>query len=172
MKNQNRNVAMAIVMTAGTKTPATLSASLWIGALEAWAFSTRRTIWASAVSLPTRVARTLSRPFLLMVPPMTSEFSDFDTGMLSPVSSDSSTEDVPSTTTPSVGIFSPGRTTITSLTSSSSACTWTSTPSLTITAVLACRSIRRRIASEVLLFALASRYLPNRISAMIIVDVS
>ena len=40
-------------------TPATLSASLAMGALELVASSTNRMIWASAVSSPTLVARTV-----------------------------------------------------------------------------------------------------------------
>ena len=53
-------VAMtAIVMTTGTNTPLTLSASLAMGALELVASSTRRTIWESVVSSPTFVARIL-----------------------------------------------------------------------------------------------------------------
>ena len=49
----------AIVMTTGTNTPLTLSASLAMGALELVASSTRRTIWESVVSSPTFVARIL-----------------------------------------------------------------------------------------------------------------
>ena len=47
----------AMVITTGTNTPATLSASLAMGALELVASSTRRMIWARAVSSPTLVAR-------------------------------------------------------------------------------------------------------------------
>ena len=49
----------AMAITTGTNTPATLSASLAIGALELVASSTRRMIWASAVSSPTFSARIL-----------------------------------------------------------------------------------------------------------------
>ena len=49
-------VTTAMAMTVGTKTPATLSASLAMGALEAAASSTRRIIWARVVSSPTRLA--------------------------------------------------------------------------------------------------------------------
>ena len=49
-------VMSAMPMTTGTNTPATLSASLAIGALEAPASSTRRMIWDSVVSSPTRAA--------------------------------------------------------------------------------------------------------------------
>ena len=47
----------AMVMTTGTNTPATLSASLAMGALELVASSTRRMIWERAVSSPTLSAR-------------------------------------------------------------------------------------------------------------------
>ena len=52
-------------MTTGTNQAETLSAYRCIGALEAWASSTSRMIWARAVSLPTLVARTLSEPVLV-----------------------------------------------------------------------------------------------------------
>ena len=48
--------------TTGTKTADTRSASRCTGALPACASATSRAIWASAVSAPTRVARTTSRP--------------------------------------------------------------------------------------------------------------
>src|SRR5690625_6593956 len=53
-------------------------------------------------------------PFLLILAPITSSPLSFSTGILSPVNIDSSTEVRPSTTTPSTGILSPGRTRITS----------------------------------------------------------
>jgi hypothetical protein len=55
--NHTTNAPMAMKMTTGTKSPATRSASRWIGALEAWASRTSRTIWARTVSDPTAVAR-------------------------------------------------------------------------------------------------------------------
>ncbi len=73
------------------KWPATQSASFWMGALEAWASSTSRMICASAVSLPTLVARKRNVPVLFSVPPMTMAPACFSTGRLSPVSMDSST---------------------------------------------------------------------------------
>ena len=66
---------------------------------------------ASAVSAPTRVARTTSRPSTLIVEPTTSSPGPTSTGTLSPVISDASIDDAPSSTTPSVATFSPGRTT-------------------------------------------------------------
>ncbi len=82
----------AISMTIGTKYPETTSASCAIGAFEPCACSTSLTIWASAVSAPTRVARKVMVPFLLMLAPVTGSPAFFSTGMLSPVSMDSSTE--------------------------------------------------------------------------------
>ncbi len=54
---QATNVAIATSITSGTNTPATRSASRSIGAFDAWASRTRRTIWARTVSAPTAVAR-------------------------------------------------------------------------------------------------------------------
>ena len=52
--------------------PETRSASRWTGALPAWASVTSRAIWATAVSAPTLVARTTSRPPAFTVAPATS----------------------------------------------------------------------------------------------------
>ena len=100
----------ATAMTTGTNTAETRSASRCTGALPLWACSTSRAIWASAVSAPTRVARTTSRPPALTVAPVTASPGPTSTGTLSPVSNEVSMADVPSSTTPSVAIFSPGRT--------------------------------------------------------------
>ena len=67
-------------MTAGTKTDETLSASRCIGTLEPWASSTRRTIWASAVSSPTAVVRIRTEPVVLRVAPMTGSPAVLSTG--------------------------------------------------------------------------------------------
>ncbi len=68
------------------------------------------TIWASRVSLPTRSARITKPPVPFTVPAVTRAPGVFSTGIDSPVTIDSSTALVPSITTPSTGIFSPGRT--------------------------------------------------------------
>ena len=68
-------------------------------------------ICASAVSAPTRVASTTSEPLALTVAPMTSSPGPTSTGTGSPVTIDASMLESPATTTPSVAIFSPGRTT-------------------------------------------------------------
>ena len=96
--------------TAGTKMPATLSASPWIGARLRWASATMFTICPSSVSLPTRSARMTKLPVPLTVPPVTLSPAVFSTGSGSPVIMDSSTLEWPSTTTPSTGTLSPGTT--------------------------------------------------------------
>jgi hypothetical protein len=103
-------VRIAATMTAGTNHDVTLSTSAWIGSLDAWACSTMRTICASMVSAPTRVARKASEPLPLIVPPTSSAPAFFSTGTGSPVTMDSSTKDAPSITSPSTAIFSPGPT--------------------------------------------------------------
>jgi hypothetical protein len=97
--------------TAGTNHAEMRSARRCTGALPAWASSTSRAICASLVSAPTPVASTSRRPPALTVAPTTASPGPTSTGTLSPVSSERSTAEVPSTTTPSVATFSPGRTT-------------------------------------------------------------
>ena len=67
---------------------------------------------ARAVSAPTASARKVKLPQALTVPAKTLPPTSFSTGMLSPVSIDSSTLDAPSTISPSTGMRSPGRTTM------------------------------------------------------------
>ena len=110
MKYQNRNVTAAITKTAAMKCPATLSAVLWIGGFFVWASLTSVMIFERTVSAPTDSARKVNVPVRFCVDPVTREPSPIRTGILSPVSMDSSTEDVPERTVPSTGIFSPGRT--------------------------------------------------------------
>ena len=81
-----------------------------MGARLRCAWPTSCTIRASRVSEPTRSARMTNDPVALMVAPMTLLVGDFSTGIDSPVIMDSSTELRPSSTTPSTGILSPGRT--------------------------------------------------------------
>ncbi len=108
--SQKPSVATASAITTGTNTLATRSASRWTGALPVCASVTSLAICASAVSAPTFDARTTRRPPALTVAPTTSSPGATSTGTDSPVSSDRSTAEWPSTTTPSVAIFSPGRT--------------------------------------------------------------
>ena len=123
---------------AGTNTADTRSASRCAWALPDCAWVTRRPICARAVSAPTRVASTTSRPPTLIVAPVTGEPGPTSAGRLSPVRSDASIAEAPSTTTPSVAIFSPGRTTKRSPTCTSSIGTSRSVPATSTTdAVLA-----------------------------------
>ena len=81
-----------------------------MGARLRCASLTIRTICARSVSLPTRSARIMKLPVPLTVPPVTLLPFVFSTGIGSPVTIDSSTDVLPSITTPSTGTFSPGRT--------------------------------------------------------------
>ena len=70
--SQPASVSSESPITIGTKTAETRSARRWTGALPDCASSTSRAICASAVSAPTFVARTTSRPCVLTVAPATS----------------------------------------------------------------------------------------------------
>ena len=85
-----------------------------IGAFERCACATSWTICASMVPEPTRSERIVRLPVVFSVAPMTLSPARLVTGSGSPVSIDSSTALAPSTTTPSTGTFSPGRTRSTS----------------------------------------------------------
>ena len=164
---QTTKVRMPMKKTAGTKTEATRSASRWIGAFDPCASSTRRMILASAVSAPIFVARKTKLPDWFIVAAKTSLPACFSTGMLSPVSMDSSTDDAPETTTPSVGIFSPGRTRIMSSFITASMAMSASRPSRITRAVLGLSPTSRRMAELVRPFAPASRSRPRMISVTI-----
>ena len=119
VRSQPARVSSDRPMTIGTKIVATRSARRCTGALPVCACSTMRAMRASWVWAPTSVARTIRRPPALMVAPMTRSPGPTSIGTGSPVSSELSTADSPSTTTPSVAIFSPGRTMKLSSTASS-----------------------------------------------------
>ncbi len=119
--SQKPRVASERAITIGTKTPEIRSASRCTCALPFCASSTSRAIRASWVSAPTRVARTTSRPPAFTVAPVTASPGRTSTGTGSPVSIEASTAEEPSSTTPSVAIFSPGRTRNRSPTASRSA---------------------------------------------------
>ncbi len=158
----------ATAITAGTNHPATWSASFWIGARERCAAATISTICASMVSRPTRCASITRLPVPLRVAPVTLSPAAFSTGTGSPVSIDSSTEERPSTTAPSTGSLSPGRTRSRSPTCTSSSGTSSSEPSGRITrAVLAERSSSARIAEPVRSRAPSSRICPSSTSTTI-----
>ncbi len=169
---QIAKVAAAITSTAGTNTSLTRSASRWIGALDPCARWTSSTIRASAVSRPTRVARMTNEPVVLRVAPMTSSPTRLVAGIGSPVSIDSSTADVPSTTTPSTGTLSPGRTRRRSPATTTARSTSSSAPLRRRRAVVAWSPTSRRIAPVVRPLARASSHRPSRMRPMITVELS
>ena len=170
--NQTTNVRMAIEMTTGTKTAETRSARRWIGAFDPCACCTSWMIRESTVSGPTRSTRMRSAPFRLSVAPTTVAPGAFETGIGSPVSIDSSTLLVPSTTVPSAGIVSPGRTCTSLPGRSSPSGISTSAPSRMTRAVAGRRPMSFRTASDVRRLARASRRLPRRMSAMMVFTAS
>lgn len=110
MASHSAKVSSAMPMTVGTKIAAIRSAMRCTGALLPWACCTMRMIRASSVSLPTPVVSRTNVPRELIVPATTLSPASLPTGSGSPVIMLSSTYDDPSRTTPSTGIFSPGRT--------------------------------------------------------------
>ena len=78
--SQPASVASESRITIGTNTAETRSTSRCTGALPACVCATSRAICASAVSAPTLVARTTSRPSPLIVPPATSDPGSTSTG--------------------------------------------------------------------------------------------
>ena len=157
---QSPNVAAASRITIGTNSAETRSASRWMRALPACACSTSAAMWASCVSAPTRIALTTSRPPTLTHPPTTGWSVPTSTGTASPVSMLASTADAPSTTTPSVATFSPGRTMNTSPTTSRSTGMRSSRPSRRTEASLAAISSSDASAAPERRRARASAYRP------------
>jgi len=114
----------------------------------------------------------MSAPKRLMVPPVTRSPAPLSTGTLSPVIMLSSTDETPSTITPSTGTRPPGLTITISPGATSAAGTSISAPSRTMIAVSGCRFMSFLIASEVLPLARASKYLPRSTSVMTTADAS
>ena len=165
---QTTNVTSATAITAGTKIPAILSATFSMGALVEVASSTRRMMPASVVSAPTRSARMANQPVVFTVAPVTASPACLPTGTLSPVMTDSSTTPSPSSTMPSTGTPSPAFTISTSPTRTCSMPTRCSLPSSARrVASFGDRSISLLMASVVLPFARASKYLPRVMSVKI-----
>ena len=123
------SVTTATPMTTGTNTAEIRSASRCTGALPACASVTSRAIWASWVSAPTRVARTTSRPPAFTHPPVTASPGPPRPGPARRSASRCPPPSCRRRTTPSVAIFSPGRTTNSSPTASCSTGIRTSAPS-------------------------------------------
>jgi hypothetical protein len=97
--------------------------------LDSCACRTSSTTWARNDSAPVRLTVTTRAPSPLTDPPMTSSPAFLDTGTDSPVSIDSSRDELPSTTAPSAGTFSPGFTTTVSPDWSASSATSSMLPS-------------------------------------------
>ena len=159
---------MATPTTASTNQPATPSAMRCRGALERCAWATICTICDSTESVPTRSQRISSAPLVLRVAPISRSPARLVTGSGSPVSMDSSTALAPSSTMPSTGTFSPGRTRRRSPT-----CTWVSGTSSSVPssrtrrAVLGANPSSDLIAAEVCERARSSSICPSSVSEMI-----
>ena len=145
--SQTTKVSVPPTSATSTSQKAARSASCCPGAFELWASWTSFTIWARAVSEPTFVARARSVPFLLIEPPISWAPGAFETGRLSPVTTDSSTSLMPSSTTASTGTLAPGLMRRTSPTWTSEVGTSTCSPFLTTTAFGGARFSRARTAS-------------------------
>ena len=102
---------MARASTTGTKIEEIRSARRCTGAFVACAACRARTIAPNRVCPPTVDTNTTSRPCPLTEAPTTSLPGATSTGTDSPVSRERSTDDMPSTTTPSAGTVAPGYTT-------------------------------------------------------------
>ncbi len=107
---QARPTARVISSSRPTNQAAARSASWPMRGFSLCARSSRRTIDASRVSAPSLSTRTTSGLAWLRLPPTTWARTPFDTGNDSPVSRASLTALSPSTTMPSAGRVSPGRT--------------------------------------------------------------
>ena len=159
---QTTKATIAMTITSGTNQPETWSAMRWIGARERCASATIWTMRASMVSRPILSARITSAPLWFIVPPITVSATVFVTGMDSPVTIDSSSAERPSSTTPSTGTFSPGRTRSRSPTAIRSSETSSSLPSSAMRrAVLGARLSSALIAPEVRSRARSSRTCPS-----------
>ena len=165
-------VTSAIRITAGTNTADTLSASLAMGALVAEASLTIFIILEKVVSSPTLTALQRRKPETLRVAAETGEPVSLSTGRLSPVRADSLTALPPSSTVPSTGMLSPGRTTKMSPGLTCSTGTSVSLPFFTTTAVLGESFARALSASVVFPIERASSILPTEISTSIIAELS
>ena len=105
-------------------------------------------------------------PLWLTVPPITLSPAAFDTGIDLPVTIDSSTDERPSVTTPSTGIFSPGRTRKQIADGDGSSATSSSPCAVTRRAVFGARPSSARIAPEVCARARNSSTWPSSTSTV------
>ena len=102
------NAITAIIITTGTKYPLILSAIFAIGAFVLVACATSLTISETVDSFPIFSALYFIVPSKFTLPAITFEPISLFTGLLSPVMNDSFICVLPSTTSPSTAIFSPG----------------------------------------------------------------
>ena len=138
-----------------------------IGALERCACATIWTICDSTVAEPTCSERISKAPLVLSVAPISLSPTRLVTGNGSPVSMDSSSALLPSSTMPSTGTFSPGRTRRLSPSCTSARGMSSSLPSgCTRRAVLGDRPSSDLMAAEVLDRAFSSSNWPNSVSEM------
>ena len=151
---------LAITRIVGTNTPLILSATFAIGAFVDVAFATSLTISETVDSLPIFSALYLIVPSKFILPAITFAPASFFTGVLSPVIKASFMCVVPSTTSPSTAIFSPGLQITMSPFCISSIVTLISFPSLIITASFGVILIRACKASFVLSLFLFSINFP------------
>ena len=176
-RSQTIVVMTAIAITAGTKTPETLSAVFAIGAFVAAASLTIRMIFESVVSSPTRVASQRRKPLTLTVAALTLSPGSLSTGMLSPVRAASFTALPPEITTPSTGMLPPGRTTkispfLTCPTGTAFSISLPSAPFLTTVASFGESCISPFRASVVLPFEIDSSIFPTVMRVRIIAALS
>ena len=157
-------VRMASPSTTGTKTALTRSTSFSMGALLAWAFSTKAMIRASTPSCTAELALIRSSPSPLRAPPITRAPGFLPTGRLSPVSRDSSASLSPSSTSPSPGKRSPGFTITISPMRSASAGISTACPPRSMRAVSGRSFIKARMEAAALRRARASSTRPSSTS--------
>ena len=164
--HQAKPVTTAMASTVGTNTAATWSTKRCMGALWACASSTMRMMWANTESAPDAATRITKRPLPLMLPPVTRSCGPLLTGSGSPVSSDSSACECPSSTTPSAGMRSPGSTDKWSPTSTSARSMSCSPSGPNQCACSGRRACKARIASVVLRLTRASIHLPSSTRVM------
>ncbi len=170
--SQPTRVPSAIRITTGTKTAEIRSARRCAAALPFCACSTSFAIRASCVSAPIRVASTTRRPPAFTVAPVTWSPTVTSTGTDSPVSIEASTAELPSTTVPSVAIFSPGRTTNSIPTASRATGSLVSRPSSRTATSLTPSPSRACRAAPARRFERASSQRPSRISVVTAAAVS
>ena len=130
------------------------SARRAIGAFVLCASMTIEVMRAYSVSRPTRVARTIRRPFVFTELPITRSPGPTVSGNDSPVMSELSTELLPETITPSVATRSPGATTNSSpISKFSTGMTTVKPPRITLTSL----TFSARSADNALLARLLAR---------------